>query len=341
MFICFSVQKYTQLTTDTTQDNSPYDALTDREDWEDDVFVFGKQVELAQKHGEDYTSHFHQNYALAQEGKGGDPKYWKDFMHASDMSSFMNAAYDSPDGYSIRVNPLTGMKEMMIAGTHSPTTVKGMKEWASNIAEGLDSATFHAIPVLNDVTVHREAFGEKLAQIAADEGVQVVYGHSRGAAIMSHFDETKFIGIGIDGATYIGEAKQKFINVNAGKQVFDRAIGAFNKRTVHVKGVKFHDVTRSKYKYKKSKPLAKTKEKPKETALVAKQSATKKRPRNDFVQVKRSKQKKEPEFAVGVSLPGGKKAKVIKKKNSAASSRMLRAKVTKKNLSRRKSRRRL
>lgn len=362
--------KNTQLTTDNDTQDNLYDMDTDMSDLEDSLQA---QVKLAKDM--DYHANFMMEYQLAQDGKGGNPQYWKDFMKASDMSSFMGAAYDSPDGYAIRTNPLTGVKEMMIAGTHGPLTVKGIKEWGSNILEGLDSLTQHGIPVLNNFSVHREGYGDKIAEIAEQEGVQVVYGHSRGAAIMSHFDEDKFVGIGLDGATYLGEAKQKFINVNAGKQVFDRAIGAFHKRTVHVEGVTFHDVTKTKYssgakakaekkaakeEWKKAKKEAKKAKREEKKRLgygktrksskrksedtdepQAKKTKTDKKRKSEDGSEKKAKKKKEDWSAESksFSVGGGKKQKVVEKLTSTSSKRKL-SKVTKKNLSTKRRKRR-
>lgn len=210
-----------------------------------------------------------------------DPAYWKSFMKDSNMESFMNDAYESSDGYAIRTNPLTGKKEMLIAGTHSPLTRKGIVEWGQNaletaagvvdigenIIKKIDKgiATIGSvlepeatplfigeyeavdrIPEMSNIVASldgRDAFSKKMEAIAEENGVEVVYGHSRGAAIASGMDQSKFTYIGLDGATFEGHPTD-MLNIQ-GKQLFDYgiAMGHGKSKTVKLSDVGFHNVT--------------------------------------------------------------------------------------------------
>jgi hypothetical protein len=76
---------------------------------------------------------------MYQEGSKSDPNYWERYFDKGEMGAFMYQAYESPDGYAIRTNPLTGKTEMFVAGTHNPFKkgehVKGAVEWLQNVSE--------------------------------------------------------------------------------------------------------------------------------------------------------------------------------------------------------------
>jgi len=192
---------------------------------------------------------FEQNAELAI----GDPKsvgqeYWDKYLEKSEMGDYLTAAYASEDGYLIRTNPHTGKKEMFIAGTHEAHTHKGFKEWMSNVAEGTGE-------ILPDNVFHRyserkrDEFAHKLIDIAREQDVEVVYGHSRGAAIASEFPED-FTVIGLDGASAIGHHR-RYVNLIQSRGpmgTFDNLIGAGHKENVRMKGKGFHNVTQNKAK---------------------------------------------------------------------------------------------
>jgi hypothetical protein len=94
----------------------------------------------------------------------------------------------------------------------------------------------------------RDAFTTKLEQIAAehDPPVTVIVGHSRGAAIASGFDGSKYQIIGLDGATFEGH-KSNMINVHS-TSLFDKTLGLGHgkSKTVTLKGTEFHNVTQRK-----------------------------------------------------------------------------------------------
>tara|TARA_B110000902_G_C14290385_1_gene580616 strand:+ start:1513 stop:2202 length:690 start_codon:yes stop_codon:yes gene_type:complete len=177
-------------------------------------------------------------------------KYWSDFMTDSNIGQAVEMSYSSPDGYAIRVNPVTGLREMFIAGTSSAS------EWVQNLAEGVGKILWNPHSMGSEMA--RDTFAAKLEGIADDEHVDVVYGHSRGASIMSGMTNPDRIYIGLDGASAIGH-KKHYINLIQGgiTNVFDKGISFGHKGNVKIKGTGFHSVwdkkSHRKKKYKKRK----------------------------------------------------------------------------------------
>jgi len=175
--------------------------------------------------------------------------WWEQYFEKdTGFGTFMEDAYAADGKYAIRINPVTGKKEMMIAGTDS------YGNWIQNVAEGLkgtatEKASLH----------HRENASEYYDEIAENAGVEVIYGHSRGAA---HLTDMKYEAtyVGIDGATSIGHKRPDMVNV-IGDQAFDKIIGFGHKDTVKLKKRGFHNVTKSKTRIK-----AETKAKHQKTA---------------------------------------------------------------------------
>lgn len=100
---------------------------------------------------------------MFNEGSKSDPNYWERYFERGQMGDFMKEAYESPDGYAIRTNPLTGKTEMFVAGTHNPfksgERVKGAVEWVQNVLEGVGHvADFFRDDLLEPVVDAAEAF---------------------------------------------------------------------------------------------------------------------------------------------------------------------------------------
>lgn len=204
---------------------------------------------------------------LGKQGKVSEEArdYWDGFLEKSKMSEFLTAAYDNPNGYAIRVNPLTGKKEMMIAGTRNRGDFS-IRDWTQNIAEGI-----HHTPYGKELTEafmgegawdkfdfigsysesKRDEGSARYEAIAREENVDVVYGHSRGAAVMSGMNGP-WESVGLDGASYIGHHKS-YTNIVQKKGIFDRMIGAGHKGNIGVRDVGFHNVTVKKKKGDKRK----------------------------------------------------------------------------------------
>jgi hypothetical protein len=177
-----------------------------------------------------------------------------------DFAEFANEAYQNPEGYAIRVNPRTGEKEMFIAGTRTA------QDWFSNVAESrpILGNTFSKIEFGNladsvqrgwnhHATPWREAAQKKYSDIAHQEGIDVVYGHSRGGAIVADMEVPPHVQkVGLDAAMVIADNKGMYNYYQAGdgvrgwawlKSRFDAMIGLSGQHNVHVEGSHpFHQV---------------------------------------------------------------------------------------------------
>jgi len=202
---------------------------------------------------------------------------------------FADEAYASQKGYSIRVNPETGNKEMFIAGTRNGW------DWFSNVVEATGASTFFNNPAHTVVHAGEAAYmfitkepvppeylglAEKVAdyietpngrkatpwrqkaqdhytEIAIEEGVDVIYGHSRGGAIVADMDTPpSMTKIGLDAAMILADNKG-MINFYQGEQEFefgepmkwvksqvDMALGSTGENNIHleVEGMKTHEL---------------------------------------------------------------------------------------------------
>lgn len=182
----------------------------------------------------------------------------------SDFDEFARNAYDSADGYSIRRNPVTGKKEMFIAGT------RNAQQWGLNALDGItytydkyfghkvkkmvDASVFEGFPVyqaimpdaryLDPWRVDKEDY---LAKVAKNNDVDVIYGHSRGGALLADMDVADDVDkIGLDAAMIIARNKE-MINLNEGGQwgnpssYFDLTLGLTGqKNETFDLGGKFH-----------------------------------------------------------------------------------------------------
>lgn len=200
--------------------------------------AFKKQVDVA-KHGDLHTV-IHDKDFVKQQLQ--DPA----FKH------FADRAYASEEGYAIRVNPYTGEKEMFVAGT------KNLSQWGLNLVdtglvqgdEALTIARNDLLPFLSNrknvkfferLDIPRQRKQKLLSKIAQDESIRVVYGHSRGGAIVADMrvDADK---IGLDAAMIIASNKD-MTNYEEGAQKvteirpltwMDEAIGLTGKDNVHM-----------------------------------------------------------------------------------------------------------
>lgn len=124
------------------------------------------------------------------------------------FKQFAKAAYDAEEGYSIRTNPSTGKKEMFVAGTRE------LAQWALNIYDGLlHQYGLGQIQILDPFKFKKQ---NELGQIATDNNVSVVFGHSRGGALVADMPlPTCTQRIGLDAAMMIA-ANKNIINLNEG-----------------------------------------------------------------------------------------------------------------------------
>lgn len=176
------------------------------------------------------------------------------------FKEFVKRGYDSDDGYSIRINPETGQKEMFVAGTRHGT------QWALNFLDALLYPLDRiATDVVNDtqlaiqaemmpelheplypVKVHffenldlpRHQKQEFFEKIAEENGVEVLYGHSRGGAMIADMNTTAK-KVGLDAAMAIARNKD-VLNIDEHGSVnwnpaslFDAIIGLTGEDNVH------------------------------------------------------------------------------------------------------------
>ena len=210
---------------------------------------------------------FNQHYSL---GKHGDPEYWANYFEQSQLNAFKNEAYERKEGYSVRTNPFTGNKELFIAGTRSG------REWLQNIVEGAEHAGLpSAAGWLSERS--KRHYADRLEEIIEREGITVVYGHSRGAAIMSLISSPGITKVGIDGASFIGD-KESYLNIIQSRSVAglgDNLIAVGHHNNIRLKQRAFHDVTRAKT-YKKVSKVSNVEKRQKARVKASKESRAKK-----------------------------------------------------------------
>jgi hypothetical protein len=219
-----------------------------------------------------------------------DATFWEDFIDNADLADFRANAYRSEAGYSIRYNALTGENEMFIAGTRMGSRLPDLAgtvhpllmlptDWLSNIAEGGErlvnnvvtggiatagtfavgpevGATYNQAAMYSEVgsdisKAARQTFADFLVEEAEKYNVKVIYGHSRGAAILSDM-KLDVVKVGLDGFTEVTD-DINFINItNSGMFNFDRLISK-RKGRLELDKRKFHDVTEKSRFVKKQK----------------------------------------------------------------------------------------
>lgn len=147
------------------------------------------------------------------------------------FQEFANTAYASEMGYSIRTNPNTGKKEMFVAGT------RDLSQWALNIYDGLlHTYGLGQIQMLDPFKFKKQ---NELGQIATDNNVSVVYGHSRGGALVADMPLPMCTQrVGLDAAMMIAGNKN-IVNLyeGGGKNpfgLFDEYIGQTGNQNITI-----------------------------------------------------------------------------------------------------------
>lgn len=144
---------------------------------------------------------------------------------------FARHAYSVESGYAIRRSPITGKIEMFVAGTRS----RG--QWALNI---FDAALYnYTDPVFHVLDPWRVAKQRELTNAVLSYGVQVVYGHSRGGALVADLKLPDIVQkVGLDAAMVLAKNKS-MLNLNEGGGFnpmgkFDEMIGRTGLKNVTV-----------------------------------------------------------------------------------------------------------
>jgi hypothetical protein len=155
-----------------------------------------------------------------------DTKRIDQSIRTKSFNAFAQKAYAAEDGYAIRVNPMTGEKEMFVRGT---TFKRHGVEWFQNIAEHPSLNWTYSQKASKK---HRDRHSDKLSKIAKANNVNILYGHSRGAPIMDAMKVPRATKLGLDGAMLLRNDKSDTLNYRQ-KQLFDRAInGPYHQNTV-------------------------------------------------------------------------------------------------------------
>lgn len=253
-----------------------------------------------------YTLDEFKHYAeMGRTGKMDDVgrQYFTQFMDLADIRSFRASSYTSNAGTAIRWNAALQCNEMFIPGTHwlDPRDhLQNIAEGASALArnkflEGVvtTAATVFEQPELIEAYQEykqyaiaagdaskefRRKYADELAQLAKKYNVKVIYGHSRGAAVMSDMNVEGAVKIGLNGATELVDGDPDFVNfVNkGGLPIFDWLISK-KKGRVGLKSRGFHDVTKT------SRPAEKR------LSKQAKKVRSYMRKKNEYRDVKRPK----------------------------------------------------
>lgn len=154
-----------------------------------------------------------------------DPKF-KDFAHQS---------YRSKHGYSLRINPSTKKKEMFVAGTRSTG------QWILNMwdlflySKGILDPT----ALTSKLDPIRKAKEKQLSKVASENNVDIIYGHSRGGALVADMPGLSpcIQRVGLDSAMLLARNKH-MVNLNEGGTgilgAFDAMIGTTGKHNVSI-----------------------------------------------------------------------------------------------------------
>ena len=164
------------------------------------------------------------------------------------FSDFANDAYAADRGYAIRTNPYTGRNEMFVAGS------RNRNDWLANLAETAyynapKILPWHLRPIariaINQLPTpfgYRRRYAHDLEQIARDNDVQTIYGHSRGAGIVSDI-QGPFDRVGLDGAMIIAKDRNRdMFNIAAQGQMPDQILASAGRNNTYIPTSRFHKV---------------------------------------------------------------------------------------------------
>lgn len=181
---------------------------------------------------------------------GTDKSFISDTLGDPAFSNFAAEAYAASDGYSIRINPATGEKEMFVAGTRDAqqwglnaldTALYGADSFIKGLEDELDPLNIfkkdHNVKFFEKIDAPRQATQKRMTKVAKDSGVERVYGHSRGGAIVA---DMKFSGdkVGLDSAQLLANNKDMVNYYEGGGYnplgLFDEGIGFTGKDNRHL-----------------------------------------------------------------------------------------------------------
>ena len=156
-----------------------------------------------------------------------------------DFDLFAKEAYAAEDGYAIRFNS-NGHKEMFIAGT------RNTGDWFNNAKDSLIQDVYkrsYEHVDLGFLDRDRRRKSEMYERLVRNHDVDIVYGHSRGGAIVADMDVPQHVQkIGLDAAMVIAYNKD-MVNFKQGgvKGTFDTVIGSTGRHNIkYDKDSRFH-----------------------------------------------------------------------------------------------------
>lgn len=148
------------------------------------------------------------------------------------FKDFAAQAYDADEGYSLRMNPETGKREMFVAGT------RDLNQWVLNawdtlvMDNNMGAWLKHADPWRHEKQIY-------YANTAIENNIDVIYGHSRGGALVADMPVPEHMQkIGLDAAMLLANNKYITNLTEAGSWnplgLFDRELARTGKKNVTV-----------------------------------------------------------------------------------------------------------
>lgn len=139
-------------------------------------------------------------------------------LQTNKFDYYMNKAYESKDGYIIAM--YNGEKSMFIAGTGGRGFFHDMNENITELTLQIKYGPSRMYPIDED----QKQEGFRLSAIAREYNPTMIYGHSRGAAYMSHMSYKNGNYIALDGAMAIatGPNKKNILNIHRHQTMSNR-----------------------------------------------------------------------------------------------------------------------
>jgi hypothetical protein len=200
---------------------------------------FKKQSDLAKAKTTAYQKNYEWKTNRGQSGYSVGSSY-SDYL----LRKGFDEAYASSEGYAVRKNPITKENEMFVRGTAKAV------EWAQNAIEAVPRKVngFFAGSGVAELSFRkRKQYAKKLDEVARKERVKAVYGHSRGAAVVSDMNAS-VKKVGVDGAMLLAKKGRRNFRNYRQSQPFDWFIGrgegrkTVKKSTWNPRSKRFHKV---------------------------------------------------------------------------------------------------
>lgn len=151
---------------------------------------------------------------------------------------FAKEAYKAPDGYALRLNRDTGKTEMFVAGTRDRDQWL-LNAWDAFMMSPANYTGIHTGKEVEWLDPWRHEKQKMYGAIANDNNVDVIYGHSRGGALVADMPLHPCTQrVGLDAAMVLASNKKMLNLTEAGTcnptGLFDAGIGKTGKKNVSV-----------------------------------------------------------------------------------------------------------